>query len=432
VTPTGKGDSCSVISEVQLFASWATAASVVPEKFRGSLLIHHPFIKGLAVLYTPVEKVPDLRTINTELLLNVSAECNLRCTYCHWFKDHTVLAQPAVIEDRILKSFLEKLESHIRDAQLPRMVIVIHGGEPLLLNKRRFVELLESLEFIGQKTNCNLSASITTNGTLIDEEWASIFLRHKVSVTISIDGPPEVHNSRRLSLAGNNTHDRVVRGIEVIKETGGIPLSTLCVCDPTANPIVLLNYFFNVLKVKAVDFLIPKINHDDKSAGMYQEITTFYTKLFDEWYRRYLPRKLKVRICEEIIKLLLGKTPKTHSLYADRMTHVSISPDGTIEPLDNLRIGGNDRVNTGLNITTHSIGDVLTNELWLHTYEMARNLPQGCDTCEFVDCCHGGFIATRWSTANGYNNKTVYCQDIQNILNHAWNVLSNDLEIVAN
>lgn len=380
------------------------------------------------MIFQPAPANPDGHTINSEILVNVASQCNFRCTYCHWFKDPTVLSQPVVMSEVVEDSFVSRLEDHIRRYGLKVVTIVVHGGEPLLFGKDRFRSFAAKLYAAAERSQCSLHISITTNGSLIDAAWLQVFIDCKVSITVSIDGDQSTHDLQRLSYGGHGTFDQVRRGIERLQKAG-LKCSTLAVCNPVAQPAELLDFFFNDLCVTAVDFLIPKINHDDKKRGAYREIATFYSALFDEWYDKYWQRDLRVRICEEMIRLLLGRPPSTHALRADRMTHVSISPDGTIEPLDNLRIGGNKLVNTGLNIVDNRIDDVLTNPLWLRTYDMARTLPSGCDACEYVDCCHGGFIACRWADDNGYNNRTVYCDDIKKILAHAWKKIQKDLVI---
>lgn len=53
---------------------------------------------------------------------------------------------------------------------------------------------------------------------------------YKLSVGVSIDGPPEIHNSRRFSKTGKGTWEDVKRGIDKLREAE-IPFGALTVVD---------------------------------------------------------------------------------------------------------------------------------------------------------------------------------------------------------
>lgn len=48
-----------------------------------------------------------------------------------------------------------------------------------------------------------------TNGVFIDEKMAKIIAKHNIRLTISIDGPSEIHDILRLDKNGNGTFERV-------------------------------------------------------------------------------------------------------------------------------------------------------------------------------------------------------------------------------
>ncbi|NGY80477.1 radical SAM protein (plasmid) [Bacillus megaterium] len=123
------------------------------------------------------------------LLLKVASRCNLKCTYCYWFKDDTVYEKPRILTEEAEQALLTKLEEHINTYDIPHFTILFHGGEPLLLGKERFYNLCQSLKNIERKTKIPIYLSMTTNGVLLDEEWINYILKFKISVTVSIDGP---------------------------------------------------------------------------------------------------------------------------------------------------------------------------------------------------------------------------------------------------
>jgi uncharacterized protein len=79
-----------------------------------------------------------------------------------------------------------------------------------MYGKARFAALCTDLQ---QKFSDSVQICMQTNAMLVDEEWVSIFERHKVAVGVSIDGPPSVHDANRVDKKGRATSSRVEAGI---------------------------------------------------------------------------------------------------------------------------------------------------------------------------------------------------------------------------
>src|SRR5271165_1931386 len=101
------------------------------------------------------------------VLIKLAARCNIKCTYCYWFRDAMVYEKPAVLTPEAEDAFCLRLEEHIREFNLPFFLLVFHGGEPLLFPKRRFDALLKKLRDIEQRTGCVITRGVTTNAILI-------------------------------------------------------------------------------------------------------------------------------------------------------------------------------------------------------------------------------------------------------------------------
>ena len=85
------------------------------------------------------------------VLVKLASRCNIKCTYCYWFRDAQVYEKPAVLTPEAEDAFCLRLEEHIREFELPCFLLVFHGGEPLLFPKRRFDALLQKLRDIEQR-----------------------------------------------------------------------------------------------------------------------------------------------------------------------------------------------------------------------------------------------------------------------------------------
>ena len=85
----------------------------------------------------------------------------------------------------------------------------------------RFVALLDKLEEISQRTGCRIRYLVTTNGALVTEKWASLFHSFDVSVTLSIDGPSDIHDAHRIDLKGQSYSCAMRTGFANFERTRG-------------------------------------------------------------------------------------------------------------------------------------------------------------------------------------------------------------------
>lgn len=173
--------------------------------------------------------------IFTFVLVKLASRCNINCTYCYWFRDPEVYNKPPVLTLEAEDAFCSRLEQHIREFRLDQFLLVFHGGEPLLFPKRRFIDLQKKLQDIQSRTDCRIARGVTTNAILIDEGWADLLKAHDVSVTVSLDGPPDVNDKHRVDFKGRGTLAGTLRGIEFLR-AAGIEPGLISVCNPGTDP----------------------------------------------------------------------------------------------------------------------------------------------------------------------------------------------------
>jgi len=157
------------------------------------------------------------------LLLKVTMRCDIKCTYCYWFRDPAVYERPAFLTREVEAALLEKLRKHISTHNLRSFSITFHGGEPLLWGKRRFVCFCSKVFELEASTGCQIRLSIQTNGIGIDPEWAALFRIFRASVSISLDGPAKVHDKRRVDFRGRITVPIITLNQIVASSGAGLP-----------------------------------------------------------------------------------------------------------------------------------------------------------------------------------------------------------------
>jgi uncharacterized protein len=366
----------------------------------------------------------------TYVLLKLAARCNIRCTYCYWFRDADVYAKPAVLPESVEAQFLVRLAEHVRTHQVRKFFILFHGGEPTLIGKQRFARLCGRLRELEGRLGIRLRLAITTNGLLVDREWAAQFQQFNVAVTLSIDGPKEVHDGGRIDLLGRGTHDRVLGSLAVLRAAGVEP-TVLAVCNPDADPAGVCDYFVRELGLTYFDVLVPDATHADRP----RSIAAYYKALFDLWYDRYSAAGVRIRYVENLAKGALGIPSKSEAIGYGSIETVTVTTDGGIEPLDVLRVAGTGFTRTNLNVETHRLQDAADEPLWQEVRRASLELAAPCVDCRHKFACGGGFLPSRWSKERGFDNPSVYCADLQSIFDHVkkrvWKDLRVELPTVA-
>lgn len=359
------------------------------------------------------------------ILLKLASRCNLNCSYCYWFRDETVYAKPKILSVEVEDVFCTKLIAHITKYNLKKFSILFHGGEPLLFGKKRLLDLCNKLREIEDNTNCTIILSMTTNGVLIDNEFASILKFFNISVTISIDGTKEIHDKNRTYLNGKGSYDETINSINLLKKYE-LEFGVLAVCDPKSNPNYLYNHFIEDLKLKHFDVLIPDFTYEDNNI---ESISDYYIGLFNLWYGDGTTARSEIRILKSFILGLLGFNTTSEGLGYGPIQTLTMLTDGTLEPLDVLRISGNGKTKTNINIFNNEIQDVVNDEVWQKAYKASLNLNIECLECTYKNACGGGFLPHRWSDSKEFDNVSVYCKDLKVIYKHIWNKVSEKLYI---
>lgn len=351
----------------------------------------------------------------TFVLVKLASRCNINCTYCYWFRDGDVYKKPPVLTVDAQAAFCRRLEEHVTTNQLDSFSLVFHGGEPLLFPKRRFVELQKSLLAIEKRTGCRIDRGVCTNGILIDREWAEILKRYDVSVSVSVDGPPDIHDAYRVDFKGKGTHADTVRGIAQLRAVGIEP-GLISVCNPATDPRRILAYVVDELKIDSFDILPPDATHLDDPPP----IADYFIALFDEWYDNYAARGVRISTLDAMIQGLMGNQSLCDTIGLGPIDTVTLMPDGSLEPLDVLRIVGDGSTATETDIFRHSLQAMHDEPRWSEAYRASTRLCRTCLDCEYLDACGAGHIAQRWSNERRFDNPSVYCDSWKRIFDHIW------------
>jgi len=358
------------------------------------------------------------------VLVKLAARCNIKCTYCYWFRDAMVYQKPAVLTPEAEDQFCTRLEEHIREFGLPFFLLVFHGGEPLLFPKRRFDAFLKKLREVEQRTGCMIKRGLTTNAILVDDEWIALFKVHDVSVTVSLDGPAEINDKYRVDFKGRGTLAQTLEGLALLRAAGLDP-GLISVCNPGTDPEKVLDFVVNELGYTQFDILPPDATHADNPPP----IDDYFIRLFDVWFDKYAALGVNIDTLDAMIRGLVGQLSLSDTIGLGPIDTVTLMPDGSLEPLDVLRIAGDGSTATKIHVRDNAIKDVHNDPVWEEAYEASTTLCETCQKCEFLDACGGGHLAQRWSAERRFDNPSVYCESWKRILGHIWSRIAPTLSV---
>ncbi|MDH6630682.1 uncharacterized protein M2271_008545 [Streptomyces sp. LBL] len=363
-------------------------------------------------------------------ILKISSRCNLDCSYCYIYNkgDTTYKTRPRVMDAAVATAAVRQLTGYAARHGVPEVIIALHGGEPLLVGKpwmRRF------LEDVRRETPYNVKVSLTiqSNGVLLDSEWISLLASHGVQVGVSLDGPAVWNDRHRVNHQGKGSYKQVRKSIELLAAMEGEapPWGVLVVADPRFSGNEVLRHLID-MGVRKMDFLWPDYHHEERPPWDKGMLGRYYIDLFDEWYGN-ADAQVRIRWFESLIQLLVGGDSVINALGPQPVTDVVIETDGSLEPLDILRICGDGMTLTHLNVLHHTIESLRETGLYQLGLNNQNLLPDGCLRCPVYAVCGGGEMPHRWSKEASFSNASVHCENLFMVISHVARIVQRDISL---
>ena len=248
------------------------------------------------------------------LVKPAGAACNLGCQYCFFLSKEKLYPKresPLMGED-MLEAYIQQL---INSGVGQQVEIAWQGGEPTLRGLE-FFKLSVVLAERYRKPHQRILHTLQTNGTLIDDEWASFLKKNNYLVGLSIDGPRAMHDAYRVDKQGQGSFDSVMRAWQCLQRHK-VDVNVLCTVH-AANaeyPLEVYKFFRDELGAQFIQLIpiveraTPETLHlanqgwggrtgadrplyrqegelvTERSVGAVQ-FGRFLTTVFDEWIKR--------------------------------------------------------------------------------------------------------------------------------------------------
>jgi uncharacterized protein len=322
------------------------------------------------------------------LIVKATRLCNLRCSYCHDWRKGPDQTMPFPVMAWMTSAAL-------RDPEHDAVTFMWHGGEPLLLPHDFYTKALYlqgHLRRPGQRiVNC-----VQTNGTLVDAAWARYFRAHDIRVSLSLDGPPELHDRHRVYASGRPSFQDVARGMDVLREHE-VPFSVLMVIDEPALALGADRIFdiFLELGVRRFGLIAATpTNEPDAEVGTptahYVEparMTAFLIRMYDRWCEHGDPR-IRIRELEAIRQGVAGSASGLCTLAGGCLgRYYAVEPNGDLAHCDVFV--GDARYTVG-NVMQQSFAELREQAAMRALREENEKALQAMRGCPEFAVCNGG------------------------------------------
>lgn len=386
-----------------------------------------------------------------QFILKIHSRCDLNCDYCYVYSmsDQSWRGQPRSMAPGTVAQTARRIGEYVSRHGIGSVDVVLHGGEPLLAGP----ELIESVVRTVRGAagdGCRTRFSVQTNGLRLDAAFLDLFDRLDVGVGVSLDGDAAVHDTHRRRPDGRGSHAAVRAALERLCGSGRRHLfdGLLCTIDVRTDPVRVYESLL-VYEPPAVDFLLPhgswaspppgvRIENDrrvreDGSALTAGQSAVPYARwlgaVFDRWYTA--PRlETRVRLLEEIVNLLLGGSSAAEDIGGAPPGSLVVATDGTILSSDAVSaVRPQPSAQPACPPTVWDTGfDAFLRLPPVHAARTAHtHLCRECRACPVRRACGGGLYAHRYREGNGFDNPSVYCADLYQLIDHIRGRLHHDV-----
>lgn len=156
------------------------------------------------------------RYMNDGFFITISptSSCNFSCKYCYQTDKQTVFMTRDTEQ-----LILEYVKSYIaRTPSLEHICLNWFGGEPTLALDTVY-RLSGEISKLAAEKKFYFMSSFATNGYIMNENIAEKLIENGIkNITVSLDGPPDIHDSRRPLRSGNGSFNAIISNIESVAD----------------------------------------------------------------------------------------------------------------------------------------------------------------------------------------------------------------------
>jgi uncharacterized protein len=352
-----------------------------------------------------------------EIILKVTEVCNLNCSYCYFFNgpDDSFKFHPKQMSVDTARAVSSYVRRAAESGEIADALFILHGGEPMMLGRRRFGDLLQALDLPGLPIRTALS--MQTNATLIDEGWVDLFAAYDVGVSVSIDGPPDYHDACRVDHRGRGTHARTAKGVELLRNahrSGRLEApGVICVIDPERDARRVYRHLVDDLGFRSLSFVLPDGDWSTIDAISVRRVGDYLIDVLDTWLDDDDPA-IDVRLFSDVLSF--ARKGGGSAGPAGNSIVMGVSSNGSVAPDDGFRMSMPDIFSPSqaiLTVRNSEFRDFLGRYGDGPVPGLGSSDPEACRSCRWASHCRSGEPNHRYAPQEGRWRESVYCDALQ-------------------
>ena len=317
----------------------------------------------------------------------------------------------------IVRATAARIAEHATAHQLRAVRVVLHGGEPLLLGVAGLRAVLTELRRRVAPT-AHLDLRIQSNGVLLSPAVCDLFSEFNVQMGVSLDGDAVANDRHRRYAHGGSSYAAVRRALALLRrpEYRHVYAGILCTVDIQNDPIRV----YQALAAEEpphIDFLLPHATWDNpppRPPGEPTPYASWLTQIHAQWLRDGQP--FPIRLFDSLQSTATGGPSGTEAVGLDAADLAVVETDGSWEQADSLKTAYDGAAATGFDVFRHSVDEVFSHPGLAARQVGLAGLCRMCQACPVVRQCGGGLLAHRYRSGTGFDNRSVYCDDLKELV----------------
>ncbi len=319
-----------------------------------------------------------------------------------------------------------------------KIKLTFHGGEPLVAGPGI---LRRALDGLATRVGCKgFDAAIQSNLWLLDEEFCTLFRKHRVEIGTSLDGPEDITDRQR----GPGYFARTMAGIRKARDHG---LQAGCIATFTPSTLPRWREVFDFFLAERLGFSIhpavlplngntgegscPPSDSQTRNPRYHLapgEYGTLLCRMLDYYVDHR--RELAISSLDQMTKGLVCGEGKVCTFRDCLGMFLSIDPNGDIYPCQ--RFCGLPEYRMGTLANDPTLTDLFSSPIARRLAARQEHVHQHCKECSHLSYCKGGCPYNVWASNQVDRVQDPYCEAYRTVFNHIQNRLSAEMATKEN
>jgi uncharacterized protein len=356
------------------------------------------------------------RAVLLTLVIKATEQCNASCVYCSVGSKNI---KHTKMNDEILSLLFDRIGGYIARSADNEVLIIWHGGEPLLLGAEFFEKVYECESRVLKDKAMKVQHTIQTNLTLYREAFANPLRKLRVNgIGTSFE---HIENLRGIGeFTDSSLYDKkFFEGLRLLRKTdlflGIIYVVTSASLGKAVESLVYITNLVHNRKNAGVHLNTIYLEGEArKESARYLQISPKeFGHFLGEAFAHWLRRRHAMPVVQPFSSIYDYLSSGNRSFCCDEAgicshTHLGIGPDGEIYQCGRSMDAGLLKLGNLRDTEIAGIADHPVKQLIAKRQEVLAS--SDCADCRFFDVCHGGCPIDSYVNRSDMLCKSTFCE----------------------